>query len=256
MGSVDVELTGFEPGHVELRFRAGTREPVAGAAPGLKTTLDEAAQHSVVAAIGLGHTTDSTRYGFAFGNNSSIPLRPGYATLVLSPGTTARIEAPGVTPTLGAEDEAVQLPLLVENGKVEPRARERGDMRRRAALCITPTDRLVVAAAMHDTSDTLAAALLRIGCTRVVELDRGSHHPAFLNRAGSGTPPVASYETSVLYALGRPMQPRAFRWKPSNAVPSTKATSYDYPAPDVSKSHKKRRHHEQSATADPAAPEN
>ena len=256
MGSVDVDLTSFEPGHVELRFRAGTREPVASTAPGLKTTLDDAAQHSVVAAIGLGHTTDSTRYGFAFGTNATIPLRAGYATLVLSPGATARIEAPGVTPTLGATDEAVQLPLLVENGKVEPRARERGDMRRRAALCITPTDRLVVASAMHDTSDTLAAALMHVGCTRVVELDRGSHHPAFLNRAGTATPPVASYETSVLYALGRPMQPRAFRWKPSNAIPSTKATSYDYPAPDVSKPRKKRHHHDADATPDPAAPEN
>jgi hypothetical protein len=256
MGSVDVDLTSFEPGHVAFRFRAGTREPVASTAPGLKTALDDAAQHSVVAAIGLGHTTDSTRYGFAFGASAALPLRPGYATLVLAPGATARIEAPGITPTLGAEDEAVQLPLLVENGKVEPRARERGDMRRRAALCITPTNRLVVASATHDTSDTLAAALLRIGCMRVVELDRGSHHPAFLNRAGSTTPPVASYETSVLYALGRPMQPRAFRWKPSNAVPSTKATSYDYPAPDVSKPRKKRRHHEQNPPADPASPEN
>jgi hypothetical protein len=128
----------------------------------------------------------------------------------------------------------------VENGKLEPRARERGDMRRRAALCITPTERLIVASALNDTSDTLAAALLKVGCTRIVELDRGSHHPAFLNRAGTSTPPIASYETSVLYALGRPMQPRAFRWKPSNAVPSTKATSYDYPAPDVSKPRRKR----------------
>jgi hypothetical protein len=253
LGSVDVDLTSFEPGHVELRFRAGTREPVASTAPGLKTSLDDAAEHRVVAAIGLGHTTDSTRYGFAFGATTTIPLRPGYATLVLSPGATARIEAPGVTPTLGADDEAVQLPLLVENGKLEPRARERGDMRRRAALCITPTERLIVASALHDTSDTLAAALMKIGCTRIVELDRGSHHPAFLNRAGTTTPPVASYETSVLYALGRPMQPRAFRWKPSNAVPSTKATSYDYPAPDVSKPHKKR-HKREVEDIDPQQP--
>ncbi len=76
-------------------------------------------------------------------------------------------------------------------------------MRRRAALCVTPSERLIVASALHDTSDTLAAALLRVGCTRVIELDRGSHHPAFLQRAGTDTPPLASYETSVLYALGR-----------------------------------------------------
>jgi hypothetical protein len=241
LGSVQVDLTSFEPGHVEFRFRAGSREPVSSAAPGLKTTLDDSAEHRVVAAIGLGHTTESTRYGFAFGPSNAIALRPGYATLVLSLRHAPRIEAPGVTPSLTADEEAVQLPLLVENGKVEPRARERGDMRRRAALCVTPTERLIVASALHDASDTLAAALLRVGCTRIVELDRGSHHPAFLERAGSAAPPVKSYETSVLYALGRPMQALAFRWKPDNAAPSTKPTSYDYPAPDVSP--RKKRHH-------------
>ena len=241
LGSVQVDLLSFEPGHVEFRFRAGTREPVSATAPGLKTGLDDAAEHRVMAAIGLGHTTESTRYGFAFGPQTTLPLRTGYATLVLSPIATARIEAPGVTPTLGPEEEAVQLPLLVENGKLEPRARERGDMRRRAALCITPSERLLVASALHDTSDTLAAALLRVGCTRVVELDRGSHHPAFVQRAGTATPPLASYETSVLYALGRPMQALAFRWKPANAAPSTKVTSYDYPAPDIAPRKKKRK---------------
>jgi hypothetical protein len=250
LGSVDVELTSFEPGHAEFQFRAGTREPASSSAPGLKTSLDDAAEHRVIAAIGLGHTTDSTRYGFAFGAAAAIPLRPGYATLVLAPGKVARIEAPGSAPTIGTDEEAVQLPLLVEDGKLEPRARERGDMRRRAALCITPTERLVVASATNDTSDALAAALLRVGCTRVVELDRGSHHPAFLHRAGTETPPVAGYETSVLYALGRPMEPRAFRWKPDNAVPATKVTSYDYPAPDV-KPHKKK-HKKEPATDDPA----
>lgn len=253
LGSVPVELVSFEPGHAEFRFRAGTREPVASSAPGLKTTLDDAAEHSVIAAIGLGHTTDTVRYGFAFGASSVIPLRSGYATIVLSESAPLRIEAPGVTPTLAATDEAVQLPLLVENGKVEPRARERGDLRKRAALCITPSERVVVASATHDTSDTLAAALLRVGCTRVVELDRGSHHPAFVHRAGTAQPPVASYESSVLYALGRPMQALAFRWKPANAAPSTKVTSYDYPAPDV-RPRKKKRHAEANVESAPASP--
>jgi hypothetical protein len=84
-----------------------------------------------------------------------------------------------------------------------------------------------VAVARHDSSDALASALLRVGCKDVVELDRGSHHPSFVHRAGGTTPPMASYETSVLYALGRPMLARAFRWKAEGAAPSTKVTSYD-----------------------------
>ncbi len=258
LGSVVVDLTSFEPGHVEFSFVAGTREPVASSASGSKMSSTEATEHRVVAAIGLGHTTDSTRYGFAFGSLSPIALRPGYATLVLSKGVVG-IEAPGVIPALDADDAAVQLPLLVENGKLEPRARERGDMRRRSAMCVTPTNRVIIASALHDTSDAIAAALLRVGCLRIVELDRGSHHPAFLDRAGTAAPPLASYETSVLYALGRPMQPRAFRWKPKDAVPSARVTSYDYPAPDVSKPRRKRRPREpggQDQTTRSTAPEN
>jgi hypothetical protein len=76
-----------------------------------------------------------------------------------------------------------------------------------------------------------------------VELDRGSHHPAFIHRAGGSAPPMANYETSVLYALGRPMLPRAFRWKAEGAAPSTKVTSYDvgHPPPDDEQSRKKRK---------------
>jgi hypothetical protein len=88
---------------------------------------------------------------------------------------------------------------------------------------------VIIAEARHDSSDPLAMALLKVGCERVVELDRGSHHPAFSHRAGTPTPPMNNYETSVLFALGRPMLPRAFRWKASGSVPSTKPTSYDFP---------------------------
>jgi hypothetical protein len=31
----------------------------------------------------------------------------------------------------------------------------------------------------------------------------------------------------VLYALGRPMQPRGYRWKPAGSQPSTKPTLHD-----------------------------
>jgi hypothetical protein len=78
-------------------------------------------------------------------------------------------------------------------------------------------------------------ALLKVGCKRVVELDRGSHHPAFVHRAGGSTPPLRRYEGSVLYAIGRPMLPHAFRWKPQGSVPSKKPTGFDYPVAQTKK---------------------
>lgn len=59
-----------------------------------------------------------------------------------------------------------------------------------------------------------------------------------MHRAGSATPPLESYDTSVLYAVGRPMLPHAFRWKPEGSVPSTKPTLFDI-SPDAGKTRKK-----------------
>lgn len=254
IGSVDVALTRFEKGHVALRVRAGSKEPGAWGAKGVKLSLDEKEAHEVLAAIGLGHTTDSTRYGLSFAGASPIQLRRSYATLVANQRGEMRLLTGGV-PELGADEDAVQLPLLVRDGELEPRARERGELRQRGALCLAKDGSIVVAVTKHDSSDALATALLRAGCQDVVELDRGSHHPAFVHRAGGTAPPMASYETSVLYALGRPMLPRAFRWKPDGSAPSTKVTSFDvgHPPPDDEQSRKKRKHEREEREREKAA---
>ncbi len=243
IGSVEVQLTRLEKGHVAWRVRAGSKEPGAWGAKGVKLSLDEKEAHEVLAAVGLGHTTDSTRYGLSFAGASPIQLRSSYATLVANQRGETRLVTSGV-PELTAEEDAVQLPLLVRDGALEPRARERGELRQRGALCLAPDGSMVVAVTRHDSSDALATALLRAGCQDVVELDRGSHHPAFVHRAGGAAPPMGSYETSVLYALGRPMLPRAFRWKPEGSAPSTKVTSFDFghPPADDEQSRKKRKH--------------
>ncbi len=251
IGTVEVKLTRFQKGHVSFRLRAGSKEPGAWGARGVKLSLDEREAHEVLAAVGLGHTTDSTRYGLSFGGASPIALRSSYATLVLDAQGNVRLEAAG-SANLAADEDASQLPLLARSGTLEPRARERGELRQRGALCIMEDGVVVVAVARHDSSDPAATALVRAGCGDVVELDRGSHHPAFVQRAGGDTPPMASYETSVLYALGRPMKPRAFRWKPAGSAPSTKVTSYDvgHPEPEDDKTRKrKKRAREQSEQA-------
>jgi hypothetical protein len=222
VGTQPIELLGFDKGRVDFRVRAGTLEPSVVDAPPKQLELSSDDAHRVMAAIGLGHTTDATRYGLSFGSRPSLELRGAYATLVVSKTRGPELHAPGQQPALAADEEAAQLPLLAEDGQLTPRARERGAMRQRAGLCITPAGRLVIAQTRHDSNDALTGALVRVGCKRVAELDRGSHHPAFVHRTGSSTPPVAGYETSVLYAIGRPMLPHAFRWK-SAATPAAPA---------------------------------
>jgi hypothetical protein len=242
IGSVEVQLSRFEKGHVALRLRAGSKEPGAWGSKGVKLSLDEKEAHEVLAAVGLGHTTDSTRYGLQFAGAPTVPLRSAYATLVANQRGELRLMSSGA-PELAEDEDAVQLPLLLKDGALEPRARDRGELRQRGALCLAPDGAVIVAVTRHDSSDALATALERAGCRDVVELDRGSHHPAFVHRAGGSAPPMANYETSVLYALGRPMLPRAFRWKADGSAPSTKVTSYDvgHPPADDEQSRKKRK---------------
>ncbi|MEZ4221727.1 MAG: hypothetical protein R3B13_12420 [Polyangiaceae bacterium] len=231
VGNLDVQLVSFEPGRIDLVLRAGGKEPSMEGGAEKKLELSESDAGKAIAAINLGHTTEVTRYGLAFDGVAALDLRSGYATLVMARGRPPRVEAPGSQPQLAKDEEAVQLPLLAEDGKLTDYALERGAMRARGALCVTGRGRTLIALGRHDSSDSLAAALLRVGCRRVVELDRGSQHPAFVHRAGTATPPLAKYDASVLYALAHPMVPHAFRWKAEGATPSTKPTGYDVPAP-------------------------
>jgi hypothetical protein len=230
LGSLEVQLDSVEKGRVDYRVRAGTREFGGSRKNEAGRGFTEAEAGRVIGAIGLGHTTDATRYGLSYGGDALSPLKTQYATLLLEDGAPPRVLPAGSAPlALPNGQQGVQLPLLAAQGKLLDRARDRGDLRRRAALCVTPTGRVIVGQAEHDSSDGIAAALLRAGCEDVLELDRGSHHPAFFHRAGSSAPPMEEYEASALYLLGRPMLPHAFRWKTKGSVPSTQVTSYDVP---------------------------
>lgn len=225
LAGLRVRLFRFEPGRFDWRVRAGTREPtLLGAAPH-KLELDGNDTRRVLAAIGLGHATEATRYGIKTDREASLPLRDGYATLSLQAGRLALLtpaQKPPETP-----DEAVQLPLLTEEGNGSERARERGARRRRAGLCITTDGGVLIAEVVHDSPAPLVTTLSALGCKTIAELDRGSKHPAFVHLAGTDTPPLGRYEGSTLYALGRPMKSTAFRWRHDAATPSSKPTGFD-----------------------------
>ena len=228
-GDLPIDLVTFEPGHVQWVLRAGTREPTLVNAPPMRTDLTGEDTHRVLGAIGLGHTTSAVSLGIAFDGVVSLPLRKGIATLVISPDGAPRLLTDDRLPTLGPHESAVQLPILARQGEITAEGRAQGSLRLRGALCTTPGGRVLMARARNDSYAALVMVLLRAGCKDVAELDRGSRHPAFFHRAGTDLPPTGDYETSVLYALARPMLPHAYRWKPAGSGPSDKPTSYDLP---------------------------
>jgi hypothetical protein len=203
-----LELFSFENGRVDWRLRPGVREPGA-KGEAWAGFLPEGDAERALAALEIGHTTVTPRLGLALGTTTPITLKDSFATLVLAPTEVLRILLPGETRKFRSDEQAVQLPLLADASGITERARDRGDLRMRAALGVTRSGRVLVGLLRHDSSDPLALALLDAGAERVVELDRGSHHPAFLHRAGTPTPPTQTYDSTTLWALGRPMLPGA-----------------------------------------------
>lgn len=203
LGTLQVRLVSFERGQLSWRLRAGEREPtVAGQRPA-KYQLDAAEHARALLALNLGHATVGTDYGMAFQGNSSLPLRGDRATLIVPEQGGLRLIAPGERLELLASDAAVQLPLLIAQGVITPQASSRGSRMLRAGLCVASQQRVLLALANNDSSDVLALALQKQGCRDAVELDRGSHHGAFLHRLGTAEVPLAAYQTSALFGLSQ-----------------------------------------------------
>jgi hypothetical protein len=202
LGPLRIELFSLDAQRLEFRLRPGLRELGAKGAPWAGQLAHDGSTRAL-ASFELGHATAATRYGLALGTAIPLSLRPQYATLVLGEMAAPRILLPGEPTTLGDRAEAVQLPLLADDRDITERARERGDARWRAALCVSDDGRVLIARLRHDSSDALAVALRMAGCRRVVELDRGSHHPAFVHRAGTDATPRQDSSGTSLWALAR-----------------------------------------------------
>jgi hypothetical protein len=83
---------------------------------------------------------------------------------------------------------------------------------------VTSGGRVILARGVVTGAGALGEALARAGCTRAVALDRGARATAFLDRAGTDSPPRGRYDETVLYAIAAPLPPRAFRFEPSTLV--------------------------------------
>lgn len=155
---------------------------------------------------GLGHRTPGTRSGLLLGTTSVVPLTRADASLVLD-GESAPVLLPPGMPVVPKEgQQVVQLPVLARAGELSPLARELGDRRPRAALCVA-NGHILVGRIEHDTIAPLVATLLTEGCSLIVALDRGSHHRARVEREGDSPSPRVE---SSLWASPRRLTHRGY----------------------------------------------
>ncbi|MGH7284822.1 MAG: phosphodiester glycosidase family protein [Polyangiaceae bacterium] len=225
--SGDVELLDVEASRAAYRVRAGKNEPD-GHSGGIPVSdLAQADASHVLFAVTVGMARDKHPRGLATEGRIVMPVRGNAesAVLVTTPQGDLSIETStaAVADLLGTTGDFTELPLLVDAGAVTSLARsnagEHADERRsRAGLGITHEGRVIIARADTNSDAVIADALVKAGCQRAVLLDRGARAPVTFDRAGTSSPPRARYDESVLYAVARPMKPRAVRFTADTSV--------------------------------------
>ncbi len=202
-----VHLTAFMPGRFTFHLRAGHRELANRLGGGWQTELPSGDLARALAAIGVGAGRKKSARGLATDGSIGLPFRADSGVLSVDARGISITKSDGFTP--GPRGDATELPLTADQAKLRPEAREVGTMRPRAAACALDDGTFLVALTTFDTDEANTQALLALGCVRVVALDRGSHHSAFVSRAGAEPPIEKRYDASALYALESPATGRA-----------------------------------------------
>jgi len=155
---------------------------------------------------GLGHRTRGSRTGLTSGSDTLVPLHRAFASLVLKEEAPPQLLPPGEPPEEEDSVQIIQFPALAREGEPLPVARELGGKERRSAMCVDSSGNLLIGRTFHDTFAPLVRLLLQEGCQTVVSLDRGSHEPPVVHRAGTETPPSRATTQTFLYGLPRAMR--------------------------------------------------
>jgi hypothetical protein len=204
-----VKLFHVAPDRFVWRARAGSRERSHRKGGTFLGALEPTDQARAGIAIGLGaaRRKGGPIRGLAIAGSVGLPIRKGEGLLLTTAWGLEIRRSDELPETI--EGDAVELPLAADEGKLLPAGRKVGSMRSRAQACVLPDRALIVALSTFDSDEAGTGVLLNAGCSRVVALDRGSQHAAFVHRAGTETSPEPRYEPSALYAVEIPMLGRA-----------------------------------------------
>jgi hypothetical protein len=205
----EVRLFHVAPDRFTWRVRAGSRERSHRKGGSFLGSLEAAEQERAGLAIGLGAAKrkGGPVRGLAIAGSIGLPIRKGEG-LLLTTERGLEIRRSDEVPEVFAGD-AVELPLAADEGAILPAGRKVGSRRARAQACLLPDRTALFALSTFDSDEAGTEVLLNAGCSRVIALDRGSQHEAFVHRAGTDARPEPRYEASALYAVETPMLGRA-----------------------------------------------
>jgi hypothetical protein len=164
---------------------------------------------ALIATIGLGLPKKRSVRGLTIAGVAEVPLRGDSGVLVIEDGWPHVMRTADFVPSPGTD--AVELPLVADERKLRPEAREIGSLRNRTAACSLEGGTFAVASTTFDSDGASTVALVDLGCAYVVGLDRGSHQQSQVYYPTIETAAGRQHEGTVLYALDRPLRGRAAR---------------------------------------------
>jgi hypothetical protein len=222
--AASLDVLEIEPGRASFRVRPGTKENANDLAPHHHELLPDDA-HRVLFALSLGVSQKHAR-GLVTDGRILLPMSGLGRMGVLAASDDGKLSitaAPEPGAAIAQHADMVEVPMLVEDGKevaALPYEKDGKDGKAHAALGLSPEGRVVIVRATVPTNTSeLAGTLIRAGCTQAVVLDRGAGSPGVLSRAGAANPPRSRYEDTTLYAMGKPLLPRGFRFEVAHPVP-------------------------------------
>ena len=210
LGPLTVELLRIPTERVSFHLVPGSGE--ARAPTAVIDEPDPAPYPEALVALGLGHRTHGVRAGLSLGEKVIVPHSRGYGTLLLSDKAGLSILPPGEPVAERQGQVALQLPALARDGEMLDEAKELGGRRNREALCIDEAGAFYFGSIEHDSIAPLVQSLLDVGCTLILEADRGSKSPTYLARAETDVAPQIGFPQTVLYALDREMAPYTYHF--------------------------------------------
>ena len=215
----NIDVLEIEPARASFRVRAGMKEPDSKTGSARAHELGEDDAHRVLFALTLGTSETKRPRGLATDGRVALPMVGDEHSAVLVASEEGQLTIANVRDlaSVPAHVDAVELPLIIDEGKLVPLSH--GHARSRAALGVTTSGRVyVVRAAAAAGVEAMVEVLKSAGCTRAVLLDRGTGAHGSLFRAGTTTPPRSRYEETTLYAMGKPLLPRGFRFETTHPV--------------------------------------
>lgn len=204
-----IDLYYLAPERFSYRVRAGQKEKSPKKGVRYAMSLDDAEKEraTVVFGLGVGRRKGGSPRGLGTNGTIALPIRKNSALLWAGKQGISIIKSEELAETF--EGDVTELAMTADEGKLLPEGRKVGMRRERSCICALSDGAVLVAHTLFDSDEAATEVLLKLGCQRVLGLDRGSQGAGYVERIGASSPLQDRHDESILVAVAIDMKGRA-----------------------------------------------